>query len=220
MKDYSLDEESKKRYIVNVRANRDKTFDVLFADGSELRGVEATSENYLKVKRVLEEQAKMGLDNYSRFEGQKNKHTVLAAIKALGLTAAGVGVCSIPQVGDIILKEPPVAAICGVCAVTVLGTMPSIVKAVKNSSKVKELDKIKYRNDHRRELESISRYPNSLNGINSNLRHIIREEDDPFSMLNVDDYSMDDLEKIVDNVLKEEDFQFTYKLSPRKKARK
>ena len=211
MKDYTLSEEDKSRYILDIHSNPDKTFDVEFADGSVFRGVEATSENYLKVKRILEDQAKKGVENYSVFEGNREKAKVCSALSGLGLATLGVGICSIPKIGDIILREPPVAAICGVTALTVLGTMPSIVKMVKNSKKVDELDKIRYRNDHRRELESIPRYPNSLCGTRESIKTLIRRDRDPFSMLHVDDYSIEDLENIVNNVQKEEDYQFTYK---------
>ena len=212
MKDYSLNEEEKSRFIKKVIYHNNHTFDIVFADGSRLNGIDENSENLSKVKRVLEEQARKGVSNYSVFQGKKTCATVATGISALTLAVAGTWACSIPAISDVVLKEPPIAAICGVSALTILGTMPSIVKMVKNSMKVDELDKIKYRNLHQRELDAIRDYPNSLNGVNSSLKELISVDKEPFSMLYVDEYSIDDLETIVSNVEKEESYQFTYKV--------
>ena len=211
MKDYSLDKDEKSKYILNVQSNLDHTFDVYFADGSVFRGVEGTSENYRKVKYILEKQAKDALLHYKDFEKKSVKSIVKTGVNAIGVVTAARLLCNLPKIKDIVEKEPPLVVFCGAGAITLLGTFPSIVKAVRDSKKCEELEKIDFRNHHRRELDSISNYPNSLSGIRPSIKHMIKTDQDPFSMINIDQYKKEDLEIIVDNIQKEECFQFTYK---------
>ena len=206
MKDYSLDREAKERFITNVVYHRNHTFTIYFANGKKLSGIDSTKENLLKVKKVLDDQARRGIESSFVFERKKRNSGLLAAVSTTGF------VVSLLWANSSEMTKSSSIGIYGLGAISLFAGIPSFVDYIRNKKKIQELDKIRYRNENMSKLESIQKYPNSLNGVSSQLKDIISKDKDPFSMFHLDDYSKEDLEKIVSNVELEEDFQFTYRL--------
>ena len=145
MNDYSLNNNEKSDYIVDIHLNGDKTFDVIFLDGSRMNGILGTKENYSKVKKKMEEQAKNGVQHYSIFKKDQKKSVARTIAIASGIGACSISLCSaVPTLSQIVSKNPPVTVL-GIGAVTLLGTLPSIRRMRQSSKRLEELDKIKYR---------------------------------------------------------------------------
>ncbi|MBR2828189.1 MAG: hypothetical protein IKE70_03055 [Bacilli bacterium] len=213
MKDYSLDREAKERFITNVVYHRNHTFTIYFANGKKISGIDSTKENLLKVKKVLDDQARRGIESSSVFERKKSNSGLLAAVSTAGF------VSSLIWANSSEMTKSSSIGIYGLGAISLLAGIPSFVDYIRNKKKIQELDKIRYRNENMRKLESIQKYPNSLNGVSSRLKDIISRDKDPFSMFHLDDYSKEDLENIVSNIELEEDFQFTYRMRKNNKNR-
>ena len=98
----------------------------------------------------------------------------------------------------------------GTGVITILGSIPAFSKLMQNHAKVKELEKIEYRDTHTEQLENIEAYANSLVGVPSKVARLIEEEQNPFSILNIDSFSQEDLETIIDNMEREKQTGLQY----------
>ena len=206
MKDYSLDRDSKKNYIVNMYVADDKTLTVVFADGTCFEHIANTQENVDKIAAIQEAQAKKAVANYKTFK-RKDR---IAAGTCIGAVAAtyGVGI-ALQSVG---LFNGPVESVITGAAVVGAITVPAMIHYCKSFSRLAELDKIKYRDEHRDTLEEFRKYPNSLMGVR-NKRHFAFSRNqnlDAFSVLDIDNFTKDDLETIVTNVEREKQYTFGY----------
>ena len=215
MRDYTFKDEDKSKYIVRIINNNDNAFDVEFADGSFLIGIENNEENLSIVNRKMEEQAKLGVKRHFVFNNHKAASTVGFVVSLVGVAGLGVLASRIPKVQETFSQDKNIV-LAGIGSLSVVLSMPAFVKMRENIKKVRELDKIAFRNKNIDKLDSYSNYNYSLNGINSRVKKIIKESRDPFSMLHIDDYSLNDLKTIVSNVDKEEEFHFTYIMSRKK----
>ena len=137
--------------------------------------------------------------------------TALSIISGLFTLTFSTGVTMIPQVNEALSSQSPVVVATGIGLITILGTIPALAKLRREKSKVKELDKLSYRNKHKKELDSFSDYPNALSGLYPDTAKWISSTKDPFSILNVDEYSLYDLEQIVSNIKVEKEYDFTYR---------
>ena len=81
---------------------------------------------------------------------------------------------------------------------------------MQNHGKVKELEKIEYRDTHKEQLSNIGGYANSLVGVSAKVASLIEEEENPFSILNIDSFSQEDLETIIDNMEREKQTGLQY----------
>ena len=209
MKDYTLDGESRKKFIKDMFLADDGTLTIVFADGTCFHHIANTPENVEKVRKIQEAQAKAGLKNLKRFNRRSYIYgfsSVLGAF-ASGFLCTGV----MDQVYPVIYQNNLASAAC-IGAAFVIGAAPWLSKFAKTAETVGELKKIQYRNQHRRELDAYLDYPNALSGV-ENKQHFaysIEHGEDPFSVLNVDCFSREDLETIVKNVERESEIQFTY----------
>ena len=210
MKDYSLCKQGNSDYIVDIFVDSNDTYTVVFADGRRFRNIEVTKENLEKVKKAQEEQAKRGLSNLGIFKSRKTKSGFATFMSGIGAGALAYGATYIPTIQEAISTQNPVLIAAGIGTVAVLGAIPCFTRFVKNKGIVQELEKIKYRNQHRKDLDRFREYPNSLAGINGNTRAVLLSEKDPFSIINVDDFTEEDLKQIISNIHSEEGYQFTY----------
>ena len=223
MKDYRLKKSEQLDYIVEVRPSEAFTldgqdeayeaFEVKFADGRVFKNILVDKENVAKVIQKQEEQAKAGVANLPVFERRKTLGGVMTGAAIIGgPLVATAGMTAIENAST--AGNDPLSFAIGVGVVTLGCLIPGVYSLIKNAPKVSELRKIKYRDEHREALNSITNYENALAGISKKTAKelIARQEndEDPYCITYVDSYSQKDLETIVGNVEREKAFQFTY----------
>ena len=210
MKEYIIDEDEKKKYITYFGRDKSGNISIQFADGRVFENVEYNEENIEKLERVQEEQAARGLSHYKIFKNRLNVSKVKTALSFAGSLGLSIGATMIPAVSQAVDNTHPVVVCLGIGALTVLGTIPAYAKLYRDSKVVEELDKLKYRNSHRDELDSIDEYQNAFAGMNSGKSRWIKRTDNPFSVVNVDRYEIEDLQTIVENINNEKSLGLTY----------
>lgn len=217
MKDYILNEEEAASYIRDVRKNSNGTLSVEFGDGKVFSNIIECEENLQKIISAEEAQAKKGIENYATFRDEVRKSRKRTFLSGVGAFALSTGATFIPAVSSAISGQNPLFVCAGIGAITVLGMIPAYAKLKKDSSKVEELDKLRFRQKYFSALQNFRNYPNALSGINPQVANWIWRNEDPFCILNIDAYDKEDLEKIVENIGVEETYHFTYqKRSPRR----
>ena len=206
MKDYSLDKEQSKHYIKDFRTVKTENgdeYEIIFADGTVFKNVQANEENLKKIERIQEEQAKKGVENKETFISRRTKTGVLTGLSAVAAGVAGYGLTTLASTMGF-LDPTAITFAIGTGVITILGSIPAFSKLMQNHAKVKELEKIEYRDTHTEQLENIEAYANSLVGVPSKVARLIEEEQNPFSILNIDSFSQEDLETIIDNMEREQ----------------
>lgn len=211
MKDYSIGE-SKKNYILRIEEDTaNGTFNVVFADGSKFTDIEANDENIAKVIRIQEKQAKTGVANKAVFVGRKTKAGIMTALSAAATLGAATAVSSIPVVSEMLAGQNPVTVCAGIGMITILGAIPACAKLFRETEKVAELEKLEYLEKNKVKLANYRQYHNVLRGLNRRALTHFRENANPYCILDIDEYEKKDLEIIMENIRKEEEFGFTYK---------
>lgn len=205
MKDYSTDQKSKKKYILDYFLADDKTITVIFADGTRFFGIENTDENLAIIEATLEKQARRGLSHLDTF---KRKYNWTCA----GMVAASAAAIGASFYASSALDASTGASIAITGAAFLSAYIPTYIRARRAFEKVTELEKIKYRDEHRDELDSYMEHPNSLSGVPNRqyFDYCARNDIDPFSVLSIDSFTQDDLEAIVENVERENNYGFSY----------
>ena len=212
MKDYSLDKEQSKHYIKDFRTVKTENgdeYEIIFADGTVFKNVQANEENLKKIERIQEEQAKKGVENKETFISRRTKTGVLTGLSAVAAGVAGYGLTTLASTMGFVDPTAITFAV-GTGVITILGSIPAFSKLMQNHAKVKELEKIEYRDTHTEQLENIEAYANSLVGVPSKVARLIEEEQNPFSILNIDSFSQEDLETIIDNMEREKQTGLQY----------
>ena len=210
MKEYIIDEDEKKRYITYFGRDKSGNISIQFADGRVFENVEYNEENIEKLERVQEEQAARGLRHYKIFKNRLNMSKLKTAASFAGSLGLSIGATMIPAVSRAVDNTHPVVVCLGIGALTVLGTIPAYAKLYRDSKVLEELNKLKYRNAHRDDLDSIDEYQNAFAGMNSGKSRWIKRTDNPFSVVNVDRYEIEDLQTIVENINNEKSLGLTY----------
>lgn len=210
MKEYIIDENERKQYITNFTREKNGTLSVEFADGRVFNNIEYSDENIEKIITIQEEQARRGIDHYKVFKRRLNTSKIKTAAAFVGTLGASIGATFIPAVSQAVESNHPLVVCLGIGAVTVLGTIPAYAKLYRDSKVVEELDKIKYRDTHRKELATIRDHENSLAGLDQHRTGWMKRVEDPFSIANIDRYDIEDLETIVDNINVENNLGLTY----------
>ena len=210
MQNYLLDKKGEDEYITSVVEEDNKTLTITFADGRVFRNIKASEENIAKIIEAQENQAIIGLNNYETFAKRKKykESFMLATFSVTGCVA--VAATYIPSVASFLDQNPGIY-IAGFGVISVLGMIPSGIKLCQENRKLKELDLIRYIDEYKETLEKYRDYPNALAGLKPEIAEWFIKEDDPFSILNLDLLSLDDLRMIMKNIKVEQDFEFTYK---------
>ena len=206
MKDYSLDRDSRKNYIVDMFIAENKTITVVFADKTRFENIANTPENIAKIEAIQEGQAKKAVANFKMFKRKE----ILAEVGLVASMGAAYGLSCAAQMSG--WFNDPVKAIVGATVISGATIIPAAVHLYKTSDKMCELKKIKYREEHRVTLNEFRDHPNALVGLR-NKRHFAfcrSHGEDPYSILAVDNYTQRDLETIVKNVEREKDYSFVY----------
>jgi len=210
MKNYITDKKGEEQFIREVKKGTNGTLTLKFADGKVFKNITACDENINKIIETQEAQAKKGIANYKTFVKREHNSGMAMAASGFAALAVSTGATFIPQIHEMISTQNPVVVAAGIGAITVLGMIPAYCKLRKNKSTVKEIDKLKYRETHINELKSFKNYPNALADVNSKVANWMKNEKDPFSILNINNYSRSDLEQIISNIDVEKNYNFTY----------
>ena len=220
MKDYTIKENEKSQYIIDFWKENDGTISVRFADGTVFTKIAYSEENLAKIEAMQEQQAETGIARYKRFTGEKSRDkakTICAGSITGVMYAFGASSMLIPVMQNLQTAQLAPLAL-GVGTVALLGTIANAYELKRSSGKVKELDKIKYRNKHRDELDSANGYHNAFAGMNANTARYFKKEQHPYSILNIDCFTQDELETIVKNMATEDATGFAY-VATEKEAR-
>ncbi len=211
MKNYIIDGKGEEKYIRNVIKNPNGTMTIVFADGRVFKNISYSEDNLEKIIATEEAQADMGINNYRTFEGKKIFSKALTFISGIGVMGAAIGATYIPQINEALIGQSPIVVAAGVGVITILGTLPAYTKYCIDKSILKELDKLRYRKMHLSELKNFRDYPNALSGVNPRTARFMISAEDPFSILNIDEYNIEDLEKMITNINVEKEYNFTYR---------
>ncbi|MBQ2910577.1 MAG: hypothetical protein IJE53_07190 [Bacilli bacterium] len=222
MKDFRLDRKADPKYILDVKPVKNRptaegeeareTLTITFADGRKFDNIEYSAENIQTIIAQQERQARAGVKNLPVFQGRKTIAGVMTAASIVGGPVIGAVTST--------AIDNPIALAIGTGVVTLAALIPSACSLVKNAGKVKELRKIKFRDVHRKELETYPNYENALAGLPTRKRQwfegMANEGQDPFCITEIDSYTQRDLEQIMENM--ETEKQYTFKYAPRKTA--
>ena len=227
MKDYRLDRKAEPNYILGVTRKDHEVVDeagkpistlhVRFADGRTFKKLVCNEENVAKVIKQQEEQAKKGVENISVFEKRKTKAGIMTGAAIIGGPLIASAADSLVNVATQTESNP--VSLCISAGVITLATLvPGIYSLIKNSSKVKELKKIKFRNDNREQLQTFPQYENALVGLPKRkqrwFENVVDNESDPFCITEIDEYTENDLRQIMKNMDTEKTYQFAYTAKP------
>lgn len=211
MKNYALNASEAASFITDIRRNANGTLTIHFADGKVFRNVAYTSENIEKIIAQQEVQAANGINNYKVFKNRKNSEEGKLLVTGLGLAGTMFGATFIPAVQQSLNQPNGWVIMAGAGVVLAIGTIPRYAKLVRERRRVKELDKLRYRQEHLEDLRAYQQYPNALSGLTPRVANWIRSESDPFGILNIDEYDEEDLRYICGNIQTEKEYAFQYK---------
>ena len=99
-----------------------------------------------------------------------------------------------------------------------LKNCPNISELLEKNDNLDEIAKkitgdvdIKFLEENRDDLELYNEYNNSLNGLDNKTRHLIRSRNNPYSSLFIEDYDLDTLQTIEDNIERAKYFDYKSK---------
>lgn len=227
MRDYRIDKKDHLDDILDVtksapyedeqgKLHELDAIDVHFADGKVFKGIARTSEELKKINERQEAQVDTGIENLPIFERRLHASGALAGVSIVaGPILSTVAANMITPIFN--MESNPVTVACAGVTIALCGAIPAGVGVVKNLPIVKELRKLKYRNDNEKTLENIKKYPNALAGLSeSQVERIegFENPEDSFGISYVNEYTQQDLETIISNVDREETFSFQYAKKP------
>ena len=215
MKDLTFKKAEKKEYIINIEEDKGNTLIVNYADGGYSRKIQNTSNNIKLAEDKMEQQAKTAVE---KIKSYKTKVTMDKLALAVHATTPS-GTAYILNSNFDVYQDNPQTLMLVTGTVTLVGVFAWMMQYLKDKSRLKEVEKIKYRDDNREKLEGFKEHCNSLNGLHQKtIRNLTREEN-PFGIRNLDNLSQKTLERIIENIEREEQIPFTYAESEPVKAR-
>lgn len=223
MKDYTLVKDDEKEYIVDFIEDNDGNYTVVFADGKRFI-VSPTDKNFSTLVKRQEAQASDAVANYDKFVLKRNIERVLTPVSGVAAGVSGYVLSTIPVVQNAI-GDNPVSVAIGIGTLALLGAIPFGSKLAKNSRRVKELKKIKMRDENKDRLNQIltsSEHENRYQGLKprsrERLSELVDEGTDPWSIIFVDEpyFNLEDMQTILDNGDIQDTFGFEYKKRPSK----
>ena len=216
MRDFTINNKEKETYIKDIRKINNKgieTYQITFADGRKFNNITAQEDNLKKIIAVQEKQAEDGIKRKKIFVNKKNKYKFGTIT---GLIASGIiGSSFISNFNTMAYDAKTLSIYGGTLVLT--GTVYSLIQYARNKNKVLEIDKIDYRNKNIDELKNLYNYENSLNGISKDKQKFFKNEKDPFSIVDIDNYSKKDLEAILSNIEREKVYNFKYEEKSKQK---
>lgn len=234
MRDYRLNRKQQPNYIIEARPNmvvinegnevqETETLDIYFADGKVFKNVRYDEENLKKIADRQEQQATEGITNLPIFEKRLTRSGIITAASIVGGPIIASGISHVVAQS---LQTPadPTMVVCAGGILALCGAIPAAISLARNLPIVKELKKLKYRNEHREELDRFDEYENALAGlpksVTADFMTAKENGEDPFSTSNVDGFTQQEMETIISNIEREKEFGFTYVKKPRPSTEK
>lgn len=189
MKDYSLNDEERKSFVLNY-SKEEETITANFADGSSYT-VPNTENNENKIEGKMIEQV---VSSKGKEKNLVNSNTANILLICVVTITSIVGVLSIKNI-------PTIKAIAFAIGAATTLNMPMLIKLAKNNSILKDIQKNRYFVNNQ---EVINRGITNTNVLaNSNTKEeIITINDIDYR------YNYDELKKIVENTERQEQFNF------------
>ena len=175
--------DDKHTYITEIIDNGE-TFSIKFADGTVYTSYESSEENLKTVIDIMELQAQEAKTDKMYFES-KGAKTIISTLAGTTLAA-----WIIEELGANILNSTFEQIIITTGATIIAGLMTGSVFAYINAEKLKEIEKLELRDFIEEDLEN-------------NLAEFIKNSENPFSIINTDQYTIEDLRKINKNISRE-----------------
>ena len=213
MRDYRVDKNDQEKYIDYYED--DGSISIHFADGSIYENVDSTSENIAKLEKLLNEQANEALNNYDDIRKNKNHLKVATYIWTI---LSGCG--SYFALNQLFINDDRCKLIagCGAGTVALTTSIISYLKLVRgNELDLLELDKIRYLKRNYAELSTYKNCANSLVGLSDGVKKFFETNSNPFSLNNINNYSLNDLEIIMENLKFQDKVGLSYKKVHKKK---
>lgn len=189
MKDYSLNDEERKSFVLNY-SKEEETITANFADGSSYT-VPNTENNENKIEGKMIEQVVSSKEKEKKLVNSNTANILLICVVTI---ASIVGVLSIKNI-------PTIKAIAFAIGAATTLNMPMLIKLAKNNSILKDIQKNRYFVNNQ---EVINRGITNTNVLaNSNTKEeVITINDIDYS------YNYDELKQIVENTERQEQFDF------------
>lgn len=189
MKDYSLNDEERKSFVLNY-SKEEETITANFADGSSYT-VPNTENNENKIEGKMIEQVVSSKGKEKKLVNSNTANILLICVVTI---ASIVGVLSIKNI-------PTIKAIAFAIGAATTLNMPMLIKLAKNNSILKDIQKNRYFVNNQ---EVINRGITNTNVLaNSNTKEeIITINDIDYR------YNYDELKQIVENTERQEQFNF------------
>jgi|GEM_PF-5605631 len=209
MKDYTLNKKSADEFILNYK-RVNNTLVVLFANGDKWV-VEDTEQNENKILEEMREQVVVD----SKAKEKSVKRSILFSKGSIVL-CVGAGALIGKMVND------PTICYTGLSLVAIGTTIP-IVKIAKGQNIIKDINKQRFIQKNSEEFNESIEIPTMLTGISSKARKVIdarmAQDLEPFNLNSADDLSLNDLQKIKQNLEINKHFGFTYPDKAKQKTR-
>lgn len=209
MQDYTKKKEEKKTYIKNIKKckkNGQEFYKVKFADGTVFYNVSTDKDSLKHLMDVQEKQAELGITRQKEVE-KKSKGFALKTIACAAITGY-IGFSTAAGVYPFHMDGPELAI--GLGTVALGATAYSFFKFVESRKKLNEISKIEFRNKNEEDLKNFKHYENALTGFSKDKKKYFEETEYPYSIVNTNFFSKNDLQQIMDNIEREKTFKFKY----------
>ena len=218
MDNFAITKEEQKGYIEDFYLTEDEngsTYSVVYGDGRVFEEIENTEENLARIEKIQEKQMETAIENKKHFKRKQSLSEVMTF--ATGITLSSLGGV-IANYIDTTYESAPSSLILGtaVGVITILGTIPPFAKMRKNDKLCNQIAKFEYRNEHRHQLDKINSYHNALSGLPEDVKELVRTSKNPFSIFNASEFTLKDLEMIIENIERETNSGFQYRKVPQK----
>lgn len=203
MRDYRLEKDEKNYVLSYKKDEEDGNLLVKFADDGKkstyFEGVPATSFNIKNLDIKMQSQIE---------EAIKNKHRFILS-RNVSLITSGLAFASSVAASYCLFNKENLSAAVLLCA-----GIPTFVYClkdyIKENRKVKELKKAECIEINKEKLDNIKKYPNALAGVKDKTKEFIYSYEEPFKANNLDKINQEDIDKIIANIEREEEFNFIY----------
>lgn len=203
MRDYRLEEDDKNYVLSYKKDEEDGNLLVKFADDGKkstyFEGVPATSVNIKNLDIKMQSQIEEAIKNKHRFVLSRNVSLITSGLAFASSVAASYYLFNKENLSAAVL-------LC-VCVPTFVYCLKDYIK---ENRKVKELKKAECIKINKEKLDNIKKYPNALAGVKDKTKEFISSYEEPFKANNLDKINQEDIDKIIANIEREEEFNFIY----------
>lgn len=203
MRDYRLEKDEKNYVLSYKKDEEDGNLLVKFADDGKkstyFEGIPATSFNIKNLDIKMQSQIEEAIKNKHRFVLSRNVSLITSGLAFASSVAASYYLFNKENLSAAVL-------LC-VCVPTFVYCLKDYIK---ENRKVKELKKTECIKINKEKLDNIKKYPNALAGVKDKTKEFISSYEEPFKANNLDKINQEDIDKIIANIEREEEFNFIY----------